>query len=78
LIAPSAPGELLRLRRALVRDRERDLVLLDGGIENLVVEEGGRLGFEEDPGILLFDRPSSRPRGPRPTTISATACSPGC
>jgi PASTA domain len=29
--------------------------VLDGGVENLVVEEGGRLWFEEDTGTLLFD-----------------------
>ena len=45
----------LPLGRGLVCDRERDLVLLDGGIENLVVEKGSRLGFEKDPGVLLFD-----------------------
>jgi hypothetical protein len=31
----------------LVGDRERDLVLLDAGVENLVVEERGRLRAEE-------------------------------
>jgi hypothetical protein len=29
--------------------------VLDAGVENLVVEKGGRLGFEEDTGPLLFD-----------------------
>jgi hypothetical protein len=44
-----------RLLLDLVRDRERDPVLLDAGVENHVVEEGGRLWFEKDPGSLLFD-----------------------
>jgi hypothetical protein len=39
----------------MVRDRERDLIVLDAGVENLVVEEGSRLWFEEDTGTLLFD-----------------------
>ena len=41
---------ILRLLVEVVRDRERDLIVLDGGVENLVVEEGGRLWFEEDTG----------------------------
>jgi hypothetical protein len=44
-----------RLLLDVVRDRERDLIVLDAGVENLVVEEGGRLWFEEDTGTLRFD-----------------------
>ena len=52
----SAPLALeLGLRRGLVRDRERDPVLLDDRVENLVVEERGSLRLEKDPGLLLFD-----------------------
>jgi hypothetical protein len=50
----AAPGEL-RLLLDLVGDRERDLVVLDAGVENLVVKEGGSLRFEEDTGPLLLD-----------------------
>ena len=44
-----------RLLLDLVGDRERNLVLLDAGVENLVVEERGGLRFEEDAGSLLID-----------------------
>src|SRR5918999_6522157 len=43
----SAPNGTLRLFLDLVCDRERDLVLLDARVENLVIEERGRLPFEE-------------------------------
>jgi hypothetical protein len=39
----------------LICDRERDLVLLDARVENLVIEERGRLGLEEDSGSAFFD-----------------------
>jgi hypothetical protein len=35
--------------------RELDLVLLDGRVEHLVVEERGRLRFEEDADSVLLD-----------------------
>jgi pimeloyl-ACP methyl ester carboxylesterase len=51
----SAPSGTLRLLLDLVCDRERDLVLLDARVENLVIEERSRLPFEEDAGSLFFD-----------------------
>jgi hypothetical protein len=39
----SAPREVSWLFLDLVGDRERDLVLLDAGVENLVVKKRGRL-----------------------------------
>jgi hypothetical protein len=48
-------GLTLGLLLDLVCDRERNLVLLDAGVENLVVEERGGLRFEEDAGSLLID-----------------------
>jgi hypothetical protein len=44
-----------RLLLDLVGDREGDLVLLEAGVENLVVEKRGCLRFEEDAGSLFVD-----------------------
>ena len=49
---PTSPCHATLLALDLVRDRKRDLVLLDVGIENLVVEERGRLWFEKHAGSL--------------------------
>src|SRR5437667_6375810 len=51
----SVPPKTLGLLLDLVGDRKRDLVLLDAGVENLLVEERGRLRFEEDAGSLFVD-----------------------
>jgi hypothetical protein len=50
---PPRTAELCGLGLGLLRNRECDPVVLDARIENLVVEERGSLGFEEDPGSLL-------------------------
>src|SRR5688572_22747440 len=73
---------MLRLLLDLVGDRELDLVLLDAGVEYLVIEQRGRLRFEEDADSLLLDhlvvlsrqrndaelqvRPRRRPLGDQP------------
>jgi hypothetical protein len=59
-IAPVSGGPLRPARTPwlfpdLLGDRERDLVLLDAGVKNFVVEERSRLRLEEDAGSLLFD-----------------------
>ena len=59
-IAPVLRGPLRAARTPwlfldLLGDRERDLVLLDAGVKNFVVEERSRLRLEEDAGSLLFD-----------------------
>jgi hypothetical protein len=51
LFLMSGRGEVDPALRATLRA----LVLLDAGVENLVVEERGRLWFEEDTGSLLVD-----------------------
>jgi hypothetical protein len=47
-------SETLRLLD-LVCDRECDLILGDARVENLVIEERGRLGLEEDTRSAFFD-----------------------
>src|SRR5262249_11879695 len=42
-------------RFALIPDRERDLVLIDSHIEDLVVEKRSRLRLEEDTSTLFLD-----------------------
>src|SRR6266550_8803637 len=45
----------LRLLRALIRDRERDLVRLNARVKNLVLEQRRRLSIKEDTCALFFD-----------------------
>ena len=48
----SVPNEVCL---SLARDRERDFVLIELRVEDLVVEERGSVRFEEDAGPVLFD-----------------------
>jgi hypothetical protein len=55
------PSGSVPLLLELVGDRERDPVLLDVGVEDLVVEQRGRVRLEEDAGSLALRSPH-RPR----------------
>ena len=55
LVVLSAPSETFRLLLDMVSDRERDLILLNAGFEDLVVDQRARLRFEKYGSSLLLD-----------------------